>query len=181
MAKACIISWPFHRYDECVTALLAVLFPHLDLFFYSHLFPAPVFVHLPLCLHLSGPLSSLKHVPDTGIEDAETTSRVHPQRLTFPVSPHSPLLYLFRCLPVHVAAGIRKLSLTCCQCQWLSCPHWVWAPPTLKAQALTSPARRNVSFLRSLSWEVGVKGGTKVWCAQGNVRGTKRERNDPFS
>lgn len=147
--------------------------------FYSHSFPAAVSVRLPSHFHPNEALFPLKQLHGAGKEDAGTARWVHPQLLTFSVSLHPPLFYPFRCSPVHVTVDIRKLSLNCCRCQWLSCPPRVLAPlQSSKAQALISPAREMPASYAAWAENVGVtkKRGAKVRCTQGKVREEKREQ-----
>lgn len=77
------------------------------------------------------------------------------------------LLPLFRCLPVHLTVGIKKLSVNRCQCQWLSC-H----PPSSSLNTgPNEPCGGNDSLLYSLRRWSDNGGGAKVWSSWGTHRG----------
>lgn len=101
-------------------------------------------------------------------EDVETTSWVPALPLTFLVFLHPPLLSLFRCLPVCLTAGIKDLSLNCCQRNWLSCLPRVPTPPQAPSvQALMSPAAETTASYTSWAEKTEWQWGAKVWCSWG--------------
>lgn len=167
--KGFIISWPFHRRWYLPLDMMRVSKP------LTLSFPLPP---LPLISSISMfrlPSHSVLMRTFISTEVCEVQSmRMRRQKppaellhYLWPSSSpsiHLPALFsLFRCLPVHLTAGIKKLSLNCCRCPTSAVmpPSSQLPPSCCLSTGPNEPCGGNDSLLYNPSWEYRVTTGGK--------------------